>query len=75
MRLAHEHGLAVLMIEHDVALVTSICDRVVVLDFGHVIASGPPDAVTRDPVVIAAYLGEPDAALDALDSGLAEQPS
>jgi branched-chain amino acid transport system ATP-binding protein len=39
-------------------LVLGICDRVVVLEFGKVIAEGTPEAVRRDPRVIAAYLGE-----------------
>jgi ABC-type branched-subunit amino acid transport system ATPase component len=66
VRLAHEGGLAVLMIEHDVALVSAICDRVVVLDFGRKIAEGPPHDVTRDELVIAAYLGQPGTVLDTL---------
>lgn len=63
-RLAHKSTLAVLMIEHDVALVSSVCDRVVVMDFGKVIAQGSPADVTSNELVIAAYLGEPDPALD-----------
>jgi branched-chain amino acid transport system permease protein len=55
-------GMTVLLIEHHMELVTSISDRVTVLDHGVVIAGGPPLAIQRDERVIAAYLGTPHAA-------------
>ncbi len=51
-------GTAVLLVEHDMELVMSVCDTVYVLDLGKIIASGPPGVIRSDETVLAAYLGK-----------------
>ena len=54
----HEFGLTILLIEHDMKLVSGICERLTVLNFGRVLAEGETKTVLNNPEVITAYLGE-----------------
>jgi len=57
LRTLPDHGVTVLLIDHDMGLVLSVCDRVSVLDFGNLIAEGTAAEVRANPAVIEAYLG------------------
>ena len=54
----HGRGITVMLVEHDMNLVMEISDEVLVLNYGKKIAEGPPREIQRNPLVIAAYLGE-----------------
>lgn len=54
-----EQGITVIMIEHVMKAMMNISDRIVVLDYGQQIAEGSPEAITNDPKVVEAYLGDP----------------
>ena len=50
--------MTILLIEHDMSLVSGICDELTVLNFGQTLAHGETSAVLRDPAVVTAYLGD-----------------
>lgn len=56
----HRDGVTIVLVEHDVRMVTGLCPRVIALDHGEKIADGPAYAVISDPRVLAAYFGETD---------------
>jgi branched-chain amino acid transport system ATP-binding protein len=70
VRLAGE-GIGVLLVEHDIDLVMAVCSNIFVLDFGAILAEGPPAAIQRNPAVRAAYLGVGDEAEQAIEDRVA----
>ena len=77
LRAVRNNGMTMLLVDHDMELVLSVCDRIIVLDLGKVIASGTPDAIRADENVIRAYLGVPAGGRDTGEAtsatGLTEQ--
>jgi branched-chain amino acid transport system ATP-binding protein len=71
LRIRHEMEVTVLWVEHDMQMVSDLADRVVVLNYGEVIADGTPDVVRRIPTVVEAYLGAEDADANSFSTGVA----
>ncbi len=69
LRRLADAGQSMLLVDHDMGLVLGICDEIVVLEFGQVIARGEADIVRRDPRVIAAYLGSAASQLTEAEHG------
>ena len=69
LRRLADDGQAMLLVDHDMGLVLGICDHVVVLEFGKVIARGSANAIRNDQRVIAAYLGGAASGLESVGEG------
>ncbi|MCZ4653898.1 branched-chain amino acid ABC transporter permease/ATP-binding protein [Gordonia amicalis] len=75
LRAARAHGVSMILVDHDMDLVLNLCDRVIVLDLGTVIADGTPDEIRSSPAVVGAYLGTPSSAIAGPDdAGTDEEP-
>jgi branched-chain amino acid transport system ATP-binding protein len=69
-----QERMSILLVEHHMDLVMSICQRLVVLDFGRVIATGAPDEIKVNPAVTRAYLGEDVSQVESPDMAAADEP-
>jgi branched-chain amino acid transport system ATP-binding protein len=58
VRSIRDRGITILLVEHDMPMVMTVSDRIVVLNYGRIIAEGPPDVIRNEPAVIEAYLGK-----------------
>ncbi|MEA3055676.1 MAG: hypothetical protein QOD30_1108, partial [Actinomycetota bacterium] len=74
LRIKEETGCALLVIEHDMPLITSISDRMIALELGHPIVDGTPQEVTTDPRVVSSYLGGDLSTINRSGSVAAEKP-
>jgi branched-chain amino acid transport system ATP-binding protein len=58
VRNIRDRGVTILLVEHDMPMVMSVSDRIVVLNYGRIIAEGTPEVIRNNPDVIEAYLGQ-----------------
>jgi ABC-type branched-subunit amino acid transport system ATPase component len=74
LRVRERTGCCILVIEHDMPLLSAICDRMVALELGAVIAEGTPKEVLEHPQVIESYLGTDESAINRSGAAAAKKP-